>query len=61
MWRNLLRKMFSKLGFAPSMRLKNAKNLSETSLAFLVHPTISEDEQIRNAELIKSVLKKATN
>ena len=56
-----LEKCFDKLGYAPSERLKNAKNLSETSLAFLVHPTISEDEMLRNAELIRSILIKATN
>ena len=55
-----LEKCFHKLGLTPSLRLKNAKELGETSLACLVHPTISEEEQTQNAIKIRSVLQKAT-
>ena len=55
-----LEKCFQKLGFSPSSRLQNAKELGETSLAFLVHPTISQDEQYKNAEIIKSVIHRAS-
>ena len=55
-----LEKCFKDLGLGPSDRLKNAKKLGESSLAFLVHPTISIEEQIRNGEIIRSVIVKAT-
>lgn len=41
-------------------RLKNAKELGETSLMLLVHPSISEEQMIRYAEIVKSVLIQAT-
>tara|TARA_B100000242_G_scaffold126304_1_gene89066 strand:+ start:13391 stop:14545 length:1155 start_codon:yes stop_codon:yes gene_type:complete len=55
-----LEKCFQKLGYAPMERLRNAKELGETSLAFLVHPTISDVEQNKKAQLIKSVINKAS-
>lgn len=55
-----LEKCFKDLGIGPKDRLKNAKELGESSLAFLVHPTISIEEQIKNGEIIRSVILKAT-
>ena len=55
-----LEKCFKRLGYSPKIRLKNARDLGETSLAFLVDPTISESKQISNADIIKSVMKNAT-
>ncbi len=39
-----LEKAFEKKGLSPFERLKTAKELGETSLMFLVHPTLSEDD-----------------
>ena len=47
-----LEKAFDGTGFRPSDRLPNAKLLGETSLMFLVHPTITQDE----IELTKKTL-----
>lgn len=44
---------------APKKRLKVAKNLGETSLMFLVHHTICEEQMKNYALLIKKVLKEA--
>ena len=54
-----LEKCFLEAGLAPSERLPVARSLGETSLMFLVHPTISLDEISRYAEVICSVLKEA--
>ena len=54
-----LEKCFKDLDYYPKKRLPNAKELGETSLAFLVHPTISEEEQLKKAYIVKSVLEKA--
>lgn len=50
-----------KLNIQPSKRLKNAKNLGETSLCFLVDPLISNDEMHEYAKSIKQVLINASN
>lgn len=39
-----LEKAFEKTKFRPKFRLKNAKQLGETSLMFLVHPTLTHEE-----------------
>lgn len=54
-----LEKSFKKLGLAPLRRLNNAKELGETSIAFLVHPTISEKQMHAYAAQISDILKKA--
>ena len=41
-------------------RLKNAKELGETSLMLLVHPSISEEQMIKYSEIVKTVLIQAT-
>ncbi len=41
-------------------RLKNAKNLSETSLMFLLHPTINEKIMHQYADIIYKILKKSS-
>ncbi len=55
-----LESCFKKRGLAPNKRLKNAKELGETSLMFLVHPTINEFQMNAYSETIRSVLIKAT-
>jgi len=54
-----LEKAFDNTGFRPETRLANAKELGETSLMFLVHPTLSEDEIIKTAEVLSSVFELA--
>ena len=52
-------KCFVNLGFKPSKPLKIAKILGETSIMFLVHPTITLDEMINYKNAIEKVLGKA--
>lgn len=54
-----LEKAFNGTGFRPKKRLPNAKELGETSLMFLVHPTLTEDEIQRTCDAIKSVMELA--
>ncbi len=39
-----LEKAFENTGFRPKKRLKNAKKLGESSIMFLVHPTLKKEE-----------------
>ena len=54
-----LEKAFDNTGFRPKERLVNAKELGETSLMFLVHPTITKDEIKKTCNAIISVMKLA--
>ncbi len=56
-----LEKCFKERQLSPKKRLPNAKVLGETSLMFLVHPTISEERMISYSQNIREVLKKAMN
>jgi dTDP-4-amino-4,6-dideoxygalactose transaminase len=55
-----LEKAFDNTGFRPKERLANAKELGETSLMFLVHPTLTEDEIQQTCDVITSVMNLAT-
>ncbi len=55
-----LEKAFEGTGWQPSERLPVAKELGETSLMFLVHPTLTGDEIGRTAEVALSVMARAT-
>jgi dTDP-4-amino-4,6-dideoxygalactose transaminase len=44
----------------PAKRFPNAAQLSETSLMFLVHPTLSVDQVRRNAAAVRKVAQVAT-
>jgi len=55
-----LEKAFDNTGFRPKERLANAKELGETSLMFLVHPTLTEDEIQQTCSAISSVMDLAT-
>ncbi len=46
-------------GFAPQNRLKVAKEMGETSLMFLIHPSINIDQMINYANTLRSILLKA--
>jgi dTDP-4-amino-4,6-dideoxygalactose transaminase len=50
-----LEKAFDDTGFSPANRLLIAKELGETSLMFLVHPTLTEAEITKTCSVIKEV------
>lgn len=55
-----LEKAFEGTGFAPLARLPVARELAETSLAFLVHPTLSGTDIDRITSAIREVLSQAS-
>ncbi len=55
-----LEKAFDNTDFRPKERLPNAKELGRTSLMFLVHPTLTEDEIEQTCDVIKKVMVLAT-
>ena len=55
-----LEKAFDNSGLRPVERLVNAKKLGETSLMFLVHPTLTKNEINQTCYAIISVMKLAT-
>ena len=54
-----LEKCFQDAGLAPAERLPVARELGETSLMFLVHPTISSKQMAGYAESVRSVVLRA--
>jgi len=56
-----LEKAFDNTGFRPKERLLNAKELGGTSLMFLVHPTLTENEIQQTCDTIIRVMKMAVN
>lgn len=55
-----LEKAFTHSGYGPQERLAVARELGETSLMFLVHPTLSESDMEAVADVICTVLEEAT-
>ena len=55
-----LEKAFDNTPWRPEKRLPNAVELGETSLMFLVHPTLSKAEVAKTAEVIKEVFELAS-
>lgn len=55
-----LEKAFENTPWRPKERLKNAVELGETSLMFLVHPTLTQDEIIKTCTVIRDVLQQAS-
>ena len=53
-----LEKAFDETGFKPKQRLSVAKELGETSLMFLVHPTLTEQEMEKTCHAIIDVMGK---
>lgn len=51
-----LEKAFDDTQWRPTERLKNAKQLGETSLMFLVHPTLSEQSMQKTITVIQTVM-----
>ena len=56
-----LEKAFDNTGLRPEMRLPIAKQLGETSLMFLVHPTLTTDEIQQSVQAIDSVFTSMAN
>ncbi len=54
-----LEKAFEKIGIGPKQRLANARLLGETSLMFLVHPTLTGAEIAMTCEVVADVCKAA--
>lgn len=54
-----LEKAFDNTDFRPDERLPVAKELGKTSMVFLVHPTLSEEEMYKISEVATSIFKKA--
>lgn len=54
-----LERAFDGTGSRPQSRLPNARRLGETSLMFLVHPTLDESHMARTVEITTHVLKQA--
>ncbi|WP_206454796.1 DegT/DnrJ/EryC1/StrS family aminotransferase [Aurantimonas marina] len=52
-------KVFVDAGLAPAQRLPNAVELGETSLMFLVHPTLTEDEMAKTCDTVRTVFRQA--
>lgn len=55
-----LEKAFDGTGWRPKERLPVAKELGETSLMFLVHPTLTEAEIDKTCDVIRMVLRQAS-
>ena len=55
-----LEKAFDNTGFRPKERSANAEELGKTSLMFLVHPSLTEDEIQHTCDVITTVMKLAT-
>ena len=55
-----LEKAFDNTGWRPAQRLEHAKELGETSMMFLVHPTLTDQEIALTCEILSSVVKEAS-
>lgn len=54
-----LEKAFDKSKFKPKRRFKNASELSETTISFLIHPTLTEKEINKTCKVLELVLNQA--
>ena len=54
-----LEKAFEDTGWRPEHRLPVAKKLGETSIMFLVHPTLTNDEISKTCTVLTSVMQNA--
>ena len=55
-----LEKAFDENNLRPDKRLKVAQELGETSIMFMVHPTLTETEVLATAEAVKKVMRIAS-
>ncbi len=56
-----LEKAFDNTGWRPTERLAVARELGETSLMFVVHPTLTETETAKTCEVVNTVLGQASS
>jgi dTDP-4-amino-4,6-dideoxygalactose transaminase len=56
-----LEKAFDNTGWRPEVPLSVARELGETSLMFLVHPTLTADEVEKTCRVLTSVMEQAVN
>lgn len=56
-----LEKAFDDTGWRPQQRLPTARGLGETSLMFLVHPTLTQAEITKTCDVVSTVLREAGN
>ncbi|MEL6710664.1 MAG: DegT/DnrJ/EryC1/StrS aminotransferase family protein [Pseudomonadota bacterium] len=56
-----LEKAFDDTSYRPAQRLPNARTLGDTSLMFLVHPTLTSAEINKTTHVITSVLQQASS
>lgn len=54
-----LEKAFDGTGWQPAQRLPVAKELGETSIMFLVHPTLSSEEIVKTCQALENVMRQA--
>ena len=54
-----LEKAFEGTPWRPPQRLPNARELGETSLAFLVHPSLEPEHIARTCEVLRDVMRRA--
>lgn len=54
-----LEKAFDGTGWRPSVRLPVARELGETSLMFLTHPTLADEEVVRVCDAVAAVMREA--
>jgi dTDP-4-amino-4,6-dideoxygalactose transaminase len=54
-----LEKAFDGTGWRPEVRLPVAKELGETSVMFLVHPTLTQAEVDKTCEAVRRVMRMA--
>jgi dTDP-4-amino-4,6-dideoxygalactose transaminase len=54
-----LEKAFDNTGWRPAQRLPVARELGETSLMFLVHPTLTDEEIKKTCRVLRDVLSRA--
>jgi dTDP-4-amino-4,6-dideoxygalactose transaminase len=54
-----LEKAFDNTAFRPSRALPNARELGQTSMAFLLHPTLGTEHMQRTAEVVSAVMAEA--
>ena len=56
-----LEKAFDDTGWRPTQRLSVARELGETSLMWLVHPTLTDSEISKTCEVVHQVMSQASN
>jgi dTDP-4-amino-4,6-dideoxygalactose transaminase len=55
-----LEKAFDGTGYRPAERLPNARELGETSLMFLCHPTLTDDNVAHTCDILARIMRRAT-